>query len=149
MWSTPRDHSLLGNNEPSRQCIHLSRAETVHNERTPVCNSQDPSPSSILIYLAKSVIEYINFLFSLCLPSPSSNHSDSLRGDNGSLTRPATGSVTTMVTMQPNKGIVARLKNLTAALDESFWDWWLQLVTSCPNNGWNVTYTVTFLPVPV
>ncbi len=60
MWLTPRDHSLLGNNEPSRRCIQLSRAETVHNEITPVCNSQDPSPSSILIYLVKSVIEFFD-----------------------------------------------------------------------------------------
>lgn len=51
MRLTPRDHSLLGNNEPSRQYIHLSRAEMVHNERTLVCNSHDPSPSLLYSHL--------------------------------------------------------------------------------------------------
>lgn len=67
-------------------------------------------------------------LFSLHLPSPSSYHSDSLKGDNGSLTRAATG------TFQPNKTIVMCL-HFTPALDESLCVGciWSQLVTSYEN----------------
>lgn len=66
MRLTPRDHSLLGNNEPSRQYIHLSRAKMVHNERTPVCNSHDPSPSLLYSHLPRRSSKICNWVFGSC-----------------------------------------------------------------------------------
>lgn len=83
MWLTSRDHSLPASNEPSRQCIHLSRAEIV--QRTPVWSFTFKS-SSFLFYsvsniiATKSVIEFVVLPFILhfsplvCILSPWFTH---------------------------------------------------------------------------